>query len=83
MAKSPTKSGSVYRLRIELDNVKPTIWRRVWVEGHASLLNLHHTIQAAMGWTDAHLHEFQIGGLAESMVAGSRRFNPRTTSPAP
>lgn len=27
------------------------------------LLQLHHIIQAAMGWTDAHLHDFTIAGL--------------------
>ena len=63
MAKSPTKSGTVYCLRIALDDITPTIWRQVWVEGRSSLLNLHHTIQAAMGWTDSHLHDFQIGGI--------------------
>ena len=26
------------------------------------LLQLHHIIQAAMGWTDAHLHDFTIAG---------------------
>lgn len=82
MAKSPTKSGSVYRLRIELDNVKPTIWRRVWVEGHASLLNLHHTIQAAMGWTDAHLHEFQIGGQWAGEDFDPRRYDRHAANSA-
>ncbi len=27
-----------------------------------TLLELHHVLQATMGWTDAHLHEFKIGG---------------------
>ncbi|MBK8740372.1 MAG: plasmid pRiA4b ORF-3 family protein [Betaproteobacteria bacterium] len=63
MARPSTKSGTVYCLRIALDDVTPTIWRQVWVESRGSLLNLHHTIQAAMGWTDAHLHQFQIGGI--------------------
>ncbi|MEO8129280.1 MAG: plasmid pRiA4b ORF-3 family protein, partial [Bryobacteraceae bacterium] len=52
-----------YRLRIELAEITPLIWREVWVEGHLHLLQLHHIIQAAMGWTDAHLHDFTIGGV--------------------
>jgi hypothetical protein len=52
-----------YRLRIELADITPLIWRRVWVEGHMHLLQLHHIIQAAMGWTDAHLHDFTIAGV--------------------
>ena len=27
------------------------------------LLQLHHIVQAAMGWTDAHLHDFTIAGV--------------------
>lgn len=52
-----------YRLHIELADIKPLIWRQVWVEGHMHLLQLHHIIQAAMGWTDAHLHHFTIAGV--------------------
>lgn len=49
-------------LRIELhpDEIKPPIWRRLVVDGRVSLAKLHHFIQAAFGWTDAHLHEFTI-----------------------
>ena len=32
----------------------------VVVDGRTSLARLHHFIQAAFGWTDAHLHEFTI-----------------------
>lgn len=31
------------------------------VDGDISLGKLHHYLQAAMGWTDSHLHEFRIG----------------------
>ncbi len=58
-----TKPASRYRLRIELADIKPLIWRQVWVEGQMHLLQLHHIIQAAMGWTDAHLHAFTIAGV--------------------
>ena len=61
MAKSKATAAKLYRLRVELDEIVPAIWRRIWIEGNVSLIKLHHTIQAAMGWTDAHLHEFQIG----------------------
>jgi hypothetical protein len=58
-----TKPASRYRLRIELADIKPLIWRHVWAEGQMHLLQLHHIIQAAMGWTDAHLHDFTISGV--------------------
>lgn len=63
MAKTKASPASLYQLRIELEDITPTIWRRFWIEGNACLIKLHHTIQAVMGWTDAHLHEFQIGGV--------------------
>lgn len=56
-----------YRLHIELAEIRPVIWRRVWVEGNMHLLQLHHVIQAAMGWTDAHLHDFTIAGKRFSL----------------
>lgn len=51
-----------YTLRVELEGVRPLIWRRILVDGSVSLGKLHHYLQAAMGWTDAHLHEFEIAG---------------------
>jgi hypothetical protein len=42
--------------------IHPVIWRRLTVDGRMSLGKLHHVIQAAFGWTDAHLHDFVIGG---------------------
>lgn len=63
MARAKTVSTKLYCLRIDLDDIAPPIWRRLWIEDSVKLIKLHHVIQAAMGWTDAHLHEFQIGGV--------------------
>jgi Plasmid pRiA4b ORF-3-like protein. len=48
-------------LHIALEGIDPPIWRRVEVENTLSFEALHHVIQAAMGWEDAHLHEFKVG----------------------
>ena len=37
------------------------IWRRILVPGSVRLAKLHDMFQAAMGWTDSHLHAFRIG----------------------
>ena len=37
------------------------MWRRVLVPGEVRLSKLHDVFQAAMGWTNSHLHSFTIG----------------------
>jgi hypothetical protein len=51
------------QIRVSLDGVEPAIYRRLIVPLGNTLAQLHHILQAAMGWTDSHLHEFEIGGL--------------------
>ncbi len=58
--RSSQSSPSIYTLRVELIESDPVIWRRIQIDGRARLDALHHVLQAAMGWNDAHLHEFQI-----------------------
>ena len=53
-------SPSLYTLRVELIDIHPVIWRRIHVDGRVRLGALHHILQAAMGWSDAHLHQFEI-----------------------
>ncbi len=56
------REDAVYILRITLEAVEPPVWRRVQVPGSITLERLHTVIQKAMGWRDAHLHEFEAGG---------------------
>ena len=51
-------SPSVFILKVELVDSEPLIWRRIYVDGRTRLNAFHHILQAAMGWSDAHLHEF-------------------------
>jgi hypothetical protein len=46
------------QLKITLRGSKPPIWRRVLVPDNITLGDLHLAIQIAMGWTDAHMHQF-------------------------
>ncbi len=55
-------TGKVFQLKVTLREIKPPIWRRVLVDGSATLDEVHGVIQAAFGWWDYHLHEFRIGG---------------------
>lgn len=60
-----------YELKIELEDVAPPVWRRVVVPGHWHLGLVHEVVQGSMGWTDSHLHEFEVGE--------TRYGRPRTT----
>ena len=51
----------IYELKLELLEIEPKIWRRVLVPGSLTLAKLHEVIQAAIGWTNSHLHEFIVG----------------------
>jgi hypothetical protein len=58
----PTPPGQgVFQLRITLVDVEPTVWRRLLVPAAVRLAKLHDMFQAAMGWTNSHLHSFTIG----------------------
>jgi Plasmid pRiA4b ORF-3-like protein len=61
----PTKkiesSQEIYQLKVTLFGTRPPIWRRLLVPASMTLVQLHHVLQAAMGWEDCHLHEFRIG----------------------
>lgn len=48
-------------LRIELLDAAPLVWRRVLVSNQWTLASLHGYLQWAMGWTNSHAHEFDVG----------------------
>ena len=52
----------VVQLKVTLQEVEPAVWRRIQVRRQVRLDRLHLIIQAAMGWTNSHLHEFVIQG---------------------
>lgn len=62
LSKKPKREDCthVYQLKIGLKRAKPPIWRRVQVPGNYTLDMLHDIIQIVMGWTDTHLHSFEI-----------------------
>jgi len=52
----------VYELRITLTGIDPPIWRLIQVPSTLLLCCLHDALQAVMGWTDSHLHQFEKDG---------------------
>lgn len=54
-------SERLYQFKITLLESQPPIWRRIQVK-NCTLDKLHEHIQTAMGWTNSHLHQFEIDG---------------------
>jgi hypothetical protein len=54
-------SRRLFQFKITLRGIEPVIWRRIQVLDD-TLDRLHEHIQAAMGWTNSHLHHFFIKG---------------------
>jgi hypothetical protein len=57
------KPTEIYQLKITLKYIRPPIWRRIEVTGYVTLDELHLILQAAMGWTNSHLHQFKVGRI--------------------
>lgn len=75
-AGGPFVPKTVYQLKITLLEVRPPPWRRVVVPSDITLARLHDVIQAAMGWWDCHLHEFEIGGARYGVGDGETWGEP-------
>ncbi|WP_370500615.1 plasmid pRiA4b ORF-3 family protein [Mycolicibacterium sp. jd] len=54
----------VYRVRVDIDDADPPIWRRIDLRSDLTLDFLHQVLQVAFDWTDSHLHRFSLGGGA-------------------
>jgi hypothetical protein len=57
----PKPSNILYQFKITLLGTMPPIWRRIQVQD-CTLDKLHEHIQTAMGWTNSHMHQFEING---------------------
>ncbi|HEY1394316.1 MAG TPA: plasmid pRiA4b ORF-3 family protein, partial [Methylibium sp.] len=56
-----TKGTPAYQLYVELDWVRPKVWRRLLVPVTIELPLLHVMLLWGMGWEGGHLHEFVFG----------------------
>ncbi|MEQ8667943.1 MAG: plasmid pRiA4b ORF-3 family protein [Pirellulales bacterium] len=59
--RSQSNLGVLYQFKITLLESNPPVWRRIQVQD-CTLDKLHEHIQTAMGWTNSHLHQFDIRG---------------------
>ena len=66
--KKANSTGTAFQFKITLLDIRPAIWRRIQVPD-CTLTDLHEFIQAAFGWENYHLHQFEIDGEQYSQPA--------------
>jgi hypothetical protein len=52
----------IYQFKVALEDSKPPIWRRFFVDSTITFFQFHKILQAVMGWQDYHLFEFNFMG---------------------
>lgn len=62
---------SIVQADVHIIDVEPPIRRTLELPLSLNLAQLHEVLQASFGWTDSHLHHFDIGGL----VYGAPEFD--------
>lgn len=68
--------GHVFQLKVTLRDIEPPVWRRIVVDASTSLDRLHEYIQAAFGWWNYHLYEFEIDGTRYGIPDPDWDFGP-------
>ena len=58
---APRADVVTYRVRAELQETNPPVWRGLELASDLNLAELHDILQVAFGWTDSHLHGFAAG----------------------
>ena len=88
-------TDTIAHLKVTLDDVEPTVMRRLEVPLNLRLDRLHLVLQVAIGWTDTHLWEIRArdvgwvrrrtGGASATALSRHRRqgYSIWSTTPAP
>jgi hypothetical protein len=61
---SQEQTNTVVRLKIEICESVPSIWRVVTVGAWMNFAELHLVVQRSFNWYEQHLHSFQIGAAS-------------------
>jgi len=54
-------SKQIIEIKIELEGLKPKVWRSFQVEADITFNRLHEIIQKVMGWENYHMYDFKVG----------------------
>ncbi len=56
--KNKEKKMAGYQIKVNIEGVKPPMWRRLTIPDQITFAELHKMLQTAFGWEDCHLHDF-------------------------
>lgn len=62
LRRAPLDEPTILTVRLDLEEAKPPIWRRLELRGDLTLAEVHRIIQVSFDWLDYHLHRFALGG---------------------
>ena len=68
----PVLNLKKYTLRVKLRGISPSIWRKIEVPSSVKLTSLASIILTAMGWYNAHLHQFYTKGRQKCFATAQR-----------
>jgi len=60
-----------YVVHVSVVDSEQPIWRRLELDSSLDLGTVHRVVQAVMGWSDSHLHEFTASRSRERLLADS------------
>ena len=62
---------ATYVVHVSVVESEPPIWRRLELDSRLDLRTVHRVLQAVMGWSDSHLHEFTTSRSRDRLLADS------------
>jgi hypothetical protein len=71
--------AGILRLKVQLVDVRPPVWRRLEVPAALTLAELHDVLQRVFGWDDAHLHAFERPAPKDERGRGGRPRRERVS----
>jgi len=61
VSRARSLNAPILQLRVALEEIEPSIWRRILVPSDLTFAKLHLVLQETMGWWSSHSHRFEIG----------------------
>ena len=61
------KYDKILKIKTTILDIQPEIWREILIENNITFNHLHKIIQISFGWTNSHLHNFEVDGKTFSV----------------